>query len=367
MYRRALMPQPMQQRLPKYRRTDASRQAVAHRRITERDLVIIETIARFRLVPSSLLVRLIPGDRTATYEHLQTLYHRELINRFHLPRTGPANEFIYYLDNLRAAALLADFERDTTELDLSEIKRNRANAYHRVNAPDVAEEQKPSLLFVRHELMITRFQACLELACAASNGAVQLVTFCRSRNSLKHPVVAPKLECVTDERGREVWRETKEWEWLPHAPDAFFSLRFLQQPEDSQERHFFYEADRATESVPRFARKLRGHHQFILRQKHKQHLARHYGVQRIRAVLTETISDEWATTLRLSAASHPMIAPKPSGLFWFTTSRLLTHGPQSASASDEPRQLPYYLTNPQIILNSIWATPADETLYSLQD
>ncbi len=222
-YARARLPSPMQQRLPKYRRTAASRQAVARRRITERDLMLIETIARFRLVPSSLLVRLIPGDRSATYEHLQTLYHRELVNRFHLPRTGPANEFVYYLDNPRAIELLADFERDTSQLDLAEIKRNRANAYQRVNDPHVPDEEKPSLLFVRHELMITRFQACLELACATSRGAVKLVTFCRARSSLKHPLVAPKLERVTDEQGSEEWRETKEWEWLPHAPDAFFS------------------------------------------------------------------------------------------------------------------------------------------------
>ncbi len=359
----------MQHRLPKYYRNAESQQALSRRRITGRDLYIIDILARYRMVPTSLLVRLVGGDRSSTYGHLQALYHKRLINRFHIPRTGPANEFIYYLDNPRAADLLADFEYDTSDIDLAEIKRNRENGYHRVNDPYVPEEEKPSLLFIRHELMISRFQGCLELGCRESEGVARLLTFCRKRSQLKHSFPAPKLERAAGDDGSELWIESKEWEWLPHDPDAFFTVRFLQRPPGDQDRNFFYECDRRTESIPRFIRKLRAHHQFILRQKNHRHIERHFGVNRIRAVLTETINDEWADVLRSVAACSPMIAPKPSGLFWFTTSRMLVHGPQSGREAEEQpsRQMPYYLAHPQIILRSIWAAPTAETLYSLHD
>src|SRR5947209_1484522 len=64
------------------------------------DIAIIAAIYRYRLLPSSLLVRLVPCNIDVVYRRTRNLYDRQLVNRFALPRAaGPAGEFIYYLDN----------------------------------------------------------------------------------------------------------------------------------------------------------------------------------------------------------------------------------------------------------------------------
>jgi len=352
----------MQHRLPKYYRTEATHQTFSQRRISERDLNLIATIARYRIIPTSLLVRLTNGNDRITYEHLQVLYHRGLINRFHFPRVGPPGQFHYYLDHLAALDLLNRYGWDTSALDRAEIRYNREHGYCQVNDPRIPEESRPSLAALRHEMMISRFQALLELACRSTSGAVELVAFSRKVRHLKHAITAPKLRRIPTEDGDEVWEEFDETETLPHWPDAFFTLRFPDLPDSDQERHFFYEADRKTMTLPRFTKKLRAHHQFILRQKDQQHIERHYGVNRIRAVLIETIDSHWAEKLRLNAARSRMIAPKPSVLFWFTTSELFTRPAQTGAT---PRPQPSYLTHPEIIFDRIWATPVDNTLHSL--
>ena len=43
------------------------------------------SIERYLFLPSSLLVRLMPGEITNNYRALQTLYHKGLVNRCALP------------------------------------------------------------------------------------------------------------------------------------------------------------------------------------------------------------------------------------------------------------------------------------------
>jgi hypothetical protein len=160
------------------------------------------------------------------------------------------------------------------------------------------------------------------------------------------------------------WRELKETERLPHRPDAFFSLRFPERLEENQEAHYFYEADRKTTTdTKRVSRKLRAHFHYVV--KSRQH-RKEYGVERVRAVLVETLTPTWADKLR-AAAKHPVVCgSKPSPLFWFTPSTLFIHGP--ASAADDPERVaPYFLAHPEIILQPLWATAADDVLYSLLD
>ena len=69
------------------------------RQLTDKGLQLLATIERYRLIPSSLLWRLVPGDRSNNYRHLQTLFHKGLINRFARPTVyGTPGEFVYYLD-----------------------------------------------------------------------------------------------------------------------------------------------------------------------------------------------------------------------------------------------------------------------------
>jgi len=81
----------------------------------------------------------------------------------------------------------------------------------------------------------------------------------------------------------------------------------------------------------------------------------------IRAVLTESTTNQWAQNLRV-AARHPVVSPKPSPLFWFTSSELLTK-PVPAGK----RTIPLYLDQPEVIFKRIWADPVQEKLFNLAD
>ena len=84
----------MQQRIPKSRRVP---EAIAAKRITERSLAIIATIARYRFILTSDIVRLVGGNEDVTHRHLQQLYHRNLVSRFTLPPANAGSEFISLL------------------------------------------------------------------------------------------------------------------------------------------------------------------------------------------------------------------------------------------------------------------------------
>jgi hypothetical protein len=141
------------------------------------------------------------------------------------------------------------------------------------------------------------------------------------------------------------------------------AMRFAGRPENQQEVSFFYEADRKNTSTKKHNRKLRAHFHYIVKQRRHQD---HYGVSRIRAVLIETISANWAEELRQAANHYTVSGPKPSPLFWFTTSELFTK-PVEINKGKRSRQVPLHLTRPEIVLDRIWAAPVDDTLYSLFD
>ncbi len=71
----------------------------------------------------------------------------------------------------------------------------------------------------------------------------------------------------------------------------------------------------------------------------------------------------WAHQLR-EAAKKTMVSPKPSPLFWFTTSELFLKPDPEAN---EPRPLPAYLRQPEIVFKRIWALPAEDKFLNLAD
>lgn len=345
----------MQQRLHKYRR-DPER--LPAREITERSVEIIGIIERYKFLPTSLVAALAGGNQRITKRHLQSLYHKGFINRFAFPRVGNPGEFIYYIDDTRSLALLVNHGADREALDFDGVKRNKEKAYSDINFGARIDDMQGRLMHLLHEVMISRFHAMLELACKGSKSKIELHKF-RQGAQLWNRVEVPKLQY--DEAGN--WRELSETEILPHRPDAFFTLHFPQESEGRRYAHFFYEADRKHTSIKKHNRKLRAHFHYIVKQ--RRHEA-DYGIKRVRAVLVETINDEWASDLR-DAAAHPVVSGnKPSPLFWFTTSRLFT-SPREITDGKVNRQVPYYLLNPGIIFKRIWASPVDDTLYSLLD
>ena len=97
---------PAQQRLRRFVRQP---ELLADRQLTAKGFEVIAAIERYRMLASSLLVRLVDGGQRNNYRHLQTLFHKGLVNRFALPTTyGTPGEFVYYLDSLEAFKLLLD-------------------------------------------------------------------------------------------------------------------------------------------------------------------------------------------------------------------------------------------------------------------
>src|SRR5690348_10575532 len=76
------------------------------RRITDKTLQALAIIERYRIIPSSFLVRLMPGNLRNNYDHLQLLFHKGLSNHFSLPKYGGPGEHIHYLDSKDALDLL---------------------------------------------------------------------------------------------------------------------------------------------------------------------------------------------------------------------------------------------------------------------
>ena len=355
----------MQQRLRKYRRDPRHAEILGNRQITDRSLEIISNLSYYRFLPTSLLIALIDGYPRITYRHLQMLYQRGLINRFTFPRIGNPGEFVYYLDNTQALELLIEREWSEREgLPFEEVQNNKEKDYSAIHDPARVDELQGRLLFLKHELMISRFHAMLELACNDSNGKVKLIDW-RQGPELWHTVEVPKLryERPKDAQSEGRWFESEDTEILPHRPDAFFTLRLEDKLEDQQEVSFFYEADRKHTATKKHNRKLRAHFHFIVKQRKHQEF---YGVPRIRAVLIETISANWAEELRQAASHYTVSGAKPSVLFWFTTSELFTRSIIITEGS-RSRQVPYHLTRPQIVFERIWASPVDDALYSLFD
>lgn len=352
-----------QQRFRKFRRDPQAAARLSNKHLTQTSLAIIATIERYRLIPTSLLIELVEGHPRNVYRHLQILYHRALVNRFcFFGPSGRPGEFNYFLDNPKAAQLLAEHESaDPTRLDIKAIRRNREKWTGLAGlTPAVSGEGECGLgqeevgegqrYFLRHELMISRFHSALELACKASGGGVLLQDW-QQGPALWNRVEAPRIQ-----RESGCWTETDNVEQIAHRPDAFFSLKCS---DETEARHYLYEADRKTSSTTRLIKKFRSHFLFVVR--HKRHLEA-YGIKRIRAVLVETLDTEWAEVLR-QAASHPIVSGhKASGLFWFTSSgffaRLIPQQPEGAGK--RIRQVPYFLENPMVIFNKLWLTPLSD-------
>lgn len=304
------------QRLPKTRRAP---ELLSHKRLTDRSFAIIETIGRYRFIGTKDLIRLIGGNEDVTHRHLQQLYHRNLISRLILPRSGNNAEFIYLLDNvttLRELCIRSGIPED--RFDFHEIKANHDKYSQEKLSNGLGSEGR--FLFLRHELMISEFHASLECDCSASDGKVVLEKWLQG-SELHSSIRLPS--------GRQ----------LPFRPDAFFTLRFPNAPEGQQRSNFLYEADRNTSSVPKLHDKFEAHLNFLMQGKHTQFL----NVKKIRAVIVETITAERAKQLRNLAAELAAKEPLAAILFWIGTSEKSTATPFSSpfhiAADSRPRTL----------------------------
>jgi hypothetical protein len=84
------------------------------------------------------------------------------------------------------------------------------------------------------------------------------------------------------------------------------------------------------------------------------------GRSRCVTLLIESTEKNWASVLRESARQK--VVPRPSPLFWFTTSELFF----SRATATEPVK-PLYLDEPEVVFKRIWASPVDDKLLNLAD
>jgi hypothetical protein len=201
---------------------------------------------------------------------------------------------------------------------------------------------------------------CIEMACRKSSGKVELTVWRQGGPLTGRKVEVPKVRS-TREGNQYFWEESGETERLPVEPDAMFSLRFPDRPQDAQFAHFFYEADRGTMTMTDMLKKLRAYFHFIKRQqRHKEA----FGIHPVRAVLIET-TDEGRARRLMQLVNHPLVcgAAKRAGLFWFTLSSLFT---ESVKGTNSSRPIPHYLDTPGLAFSAIWALP-DTTMHALGD
>lgn len=302
--------------------------------ITQRGATIIDVVYCYRLLPTSLLLRLVGGNEDVTYRHLLRLFKAGLLNRFSLPRQGGQGEFIYYLDNTKALDLLVESGCcSPDELDWESVKRNRDRDYAERDASD---SRLGRFLFVEHELVISRFHFMLEMACRKSQD-----------------------DCVLSrwQQGADLWDRALgqgSGQGHPHRPDAFFSVHFPNAEEKARVSHFFYEADRKRSSSKRFVEKMKSYFEFLVQRQHETK----YGIRKVRAVLVETTDADWAEVLRHAALGADIDASTVP-LFWFTTAEIFTHANKNS--------VPRYLRDPDVVLEPIWLSTTGDELLSVRN
>ena len=312
-------------RLPQTRRAP---HLIRKRPLTKISFDILAAIARYRFIPSLYLQHLVDADPDYIKVQLQFLWHIGLTNRFRLTHNSP---FIYYLDNQETVRLLlaCTDQLSPDEVDWETIRNNRQRDY----ANAVREARYGQLLWVDHDLAISRFHAMLELGCRHSNGQVELKTWLQGSATWQEVILS---------------KEKSKTERLPLRPDALFTLHF---PAEQRDATFPLEIDRNTTNSTDFTRKLRAYYQFVVEQKKHREA---YGVPHIRAVLTETVNQAAANRLG-RAATHPSIKPgEPSRLFWFTHAELI-----AKTHKVRDRNIPLFILQPAVIFTGVWRNPRD--------
>jgi hypothetical protein len=90
----------------------------------------------------------------------------------------------------------------------------------------------------------------------------------------------------------------------------------------------------------------------VVKQKRNYH--RPYNAQRIRAVLTETLTTRRRDNL-IEAAKENVVSPVLNPLFWFASSEELTR-----PAPHGKKTLPRYLVEPHVMITNIWKSCVDD-------
>jgi len=203
--------------------------------ITDRDLDIVDAILRYRFCSAAMLVRLAGGNEDVTHRRLRRPVGAWPRRALGLPRLPHPQRVYYYLDNREPLDLLA--ERRHLEIHPQMLEETRSHPGEDY-AGAAVRGQHMQLGFLNHGLMISRMHFMVEMACRNSGSAVALEAWCQGGQIAGHKVDVPKIRS-SKVGGEFFWQEIDETERVPVEPDALFTLRFTDRPQDRQLAHFF--------------------------------------------------------------------------------------------------------------------------------
>ena len=258
------------------------------------DVALFKLVYEFRLLRREHLSALTGRPSKRLHRRLLTLVRSRYLTNIKLPQ----QKHIYGLGPLALPVLVEDGAADPDML----AQRSRVH------------ELKE--LFLKHEMMVVDLHAMLALATRGHD--LRLVAW-REGMELYDSVT------VSDHDGQKK---------LSVRPDAFFTLEDSRRLPGANQAHFFLEADRSTETQPRFRDKIRAYWHYIEEGLHRQK----FGIRNVR-VLTVAKTNERAKNLALLAG---MLLPERARKYYYFSS--LNN---------------FSLENPSPILEAVHLSPRD--------
>ena len=251
-----------------------NRVAIAPRmRLTARDVILLSLIWQYRVLRRDQIQQLLFPSKNTANERLKRLYQHGFLQRRWRPvEYGQGMGQALYLLDARGADLLAQ-----------RLGSDRGEIHWR------ASHNKVSSLFLGHILMINDVRIALFLAAESAGHHIE-------RWLTQEEISAsPDHVCLSGANGSHR---------VAVIPDSYFCLHL-----GSRRAHFFIEADRATVSNKRWARRVSAYLEHV---RSSQYL-RHHGAHCLR-VLTVTTGVKRLANLKSTterAGGGPM--------FWFAT------------------------------------------------
>ena len=243
-------------------------------RVTPRDRELIHTIYRYRVLRRDQLQRLFFPSKNTTNLRLKLLHQHGYLARRRLPvEYGQGSSQWLYLLGGCGASLIAQVEG----IDPAQLAWRRSHNH-------------VSTMFLEHTLMVN--DICIAIQLAVQDASHRVERWLREE----------ELKAQPD----RVWIETAPGRRRQSAlvPDAYGALAFGQR-----RAHFFFEADRATESNGRWAQKVLAYLAYVRSGAY----ARRYGTDCLR-VLTVTTSEQ-----RMQNLLRTTHKTGGGAMFWFTT------------------------------------------------
>lgn len=292
----------VQTRRPRFRRHRFGKPSFV---LQERDREIVRIVFEHRVISSDDIQLLVAGSDQMVLRRLQKLFHSGYLDRPRSQRQRGNGPMVYAIGQ-KGAALLAAQSGQRPGADWAEKNRQLGAQY------------------LEHALMVSRFQAALRFALRA-NGSAALERW------LGDGVI----------RDSVVVEHETSTERIPIAPDAFFTVKLLNEPDGRNRVHVFLEADRGTMTAKRFLTKLRGYWHWWRAGRQER-----LGIKNFQVL---TVARTTERTAGLCEVAGELDAPRHRGL------RMFLFGSEET----------YVDRKSFWILSDAWRTPADDAMHSL--